>query len=98
MIKENDYNVVLIVCDTLRADRLGCYGYFRNTSPTIDKLASEGVLFEDFHTTGFSTGNTFTCIFTGLPGIKHKFYATPASAFNLTRLSTKIREIAQLRA
>ena len=38
-------NVVLFVIDTLRADHLGCYGYFRDTSPTIDKLASEGVRF-----------------------------------------------------
>ncbi len=40
-------NVVLIVVDTLRSDRLGCYGYPRATSPEIDELAKEGVLFED---------------------------------------------------
>lgn len=38
-------NVVLIVVDTLRADRLGCYGYERPTSPVIDALASEGAVF-----------------------------------------------------
>ena len=32
-------NVLLIVIDTLRADRLGCYGYHKNTSPNIDELA-----------------------------------------------------------
>jgi arylsulfatase A-like enzyme len=36
-------NVVLIVVDTLRADRLGCYGYPRATSPAIDALAARGV-------------------------------------------------------
>jgi len=40
-------NVVVIVIDTLRADHLGAYGYPRPTSPTIDRLAAEGVLFED---------------------------------------------------
>jgi choline-sulfatase len=40
-----DQNVILISIDTLRADHLGCYGYSRDTSPTIDKLALEGVLF-----------------------------------------------------
>ena len=40
-------DVVLVLVDTLRADRLGCYGYPRPTSPTIDALASEGALFED---------------------------------------------------
>jgi arylsulfatase A-like enzyme len=38
-------NIILITIDALRADHLGCYGYARNTSPNIDKLAKEGVLF-----------------------------------------------------
>jgi len=38
-------NVLLISVDTLRADRLGCYGYARPTSPNIDGLAAEGVRF-----------------------------------------------------
>jgi len=40
-----DCNVILITVDALRPDHLGCYGYERNTSPNIDKLAKEGVLF-----------------------------------------------------
>ncbi len=40
-------DIVLIVIDTLRADRLSCYGYPRPTSPFIDELAAEGALFED---------------------------------------------------
>lgn len=39
-------NVVLYLIDTLRADRLGCYGYARPTTPNIDALAREAVLFE----------------------------------------------------
>ncbi len=39
-------NVILISVDTLRADHLGCYGYERPTSPSIDLLASRGVRFE----------------------------------------------------
>jgi hypothetical protein len=38
-------SVLLISVDTLRADRLGCYGYARPTSPRIDGLAAEGVRF-----------------------------------------------------
>ncbi|MCZ6598713.1 MAG: sulfatase [Planctomycetota bacterium] len=38
-------NLILISIDTLRADRLGCYGYERDTSPAIDALAERGVLF-----------------------------------------------------
>lgn len=40
-------DVVVILVDTLRSDRLGCYGYPRPTSPVIDSLAEGGVLFED---------------------------------------------------
>lgn len=38
-------NVIYIMVDTLRADHLGCYGYARNTSPNIDKLAGESTRF-----------------------------------------------------
>ena len=34
-------NLIWIVADTLRADRLSCYGYFRRTSPTIDELSQD---------------------------------------------------------
>jgi arylsulfatase A-like enzyme len=40
-------NIVLISIDTLRSDRLGAYGYARKTSPTLDSLAEEGVVFEN---------------------------------------------------
>jgi arylsulfatase A-like enzyme len=40
-------NVLLIVIDTLRADHLSAYGYARSTSPNLDRLAREGVLFEN---------------------------------------------------
>lgn len=39
-------NVVLISIDTLRADHLSAYGYRRETSPALDRLARGGVLFE----------------------------------------------------
>jgi len=67
-------NILLIVCDTLRFDHLGCYSYFRDTSPNIDCLAEEGVIFEDFYTAGAPTGPAFTCIYTGLHAIHHKYY------------------------
>jgi len=45
-IQQGRPNVILISLDTLRGDRLGCNGYRRDTTPFIDKLASEeGVVF-----------------------------------------------------
>jgi arylsulfatase A-like enzyme len=42
----NDVNVLFILVDTLRAERLGCYGYPRDTSPLLDRLAASGVRFD----------------------------------------------------
>jgi len=39
-------NVIFFMVDALRPDKLGCYGYGKNTSPNIDLLAKQGVLCE----------------------------------------------------
>src|SRR5262245_25862161 len=38
-------NLILITVDTLRADRLGCYGYSRIRTPHVDALATQGARF-----------------------------------------------------
>src|SRR3989441_5862263 len=58
-------NVLLITIDTLRADRLGCYGYTRATSPHIDRLAARGALFERAYTTLPRTTQSIASILTG---------------------------------
>src|SRR5699024_5026641 len=57
--------VIMISLDTLRADRLGCYGHPFPTSPYIDKIASEGVLFENAFASDIPTEVAHTNIFTG---------------------------------
>lgn len=61
--------VILLVIDTLRADHLGCYDYHRETSPNIDRLAREGILFENAYPSDVPTQPSFTSMFTGLRGI-----------------------------
>jgi arylsulfatase A-like enzyme len=59
-------NVVLIVMDTLRADRLECYGYQRPTSPRLNALAERGTLFEQAYGTSSWTWPSTASILTGL--------------------------------
>ncbi|MHA1711770.1 MAG: sulfatase family protein [Candidatus Freyarchaeota archaeon] len=89
-------NCMLIVVDTLRADHLGCYGYFRDTSPNIDRLAREGVLFKDMHATAIATGPGFTSIITGLSPIHHHFYLTPFNIPNLIDFDDSIPTLPEL--
>ena len=46
---EQSVRIVFFDLDTLRPDHLGCYGYFRNTSPNIDSIAREGVIFNRYY-------------------------------------------------
>ncbi|MAE65143.1 MAG: hypothetical protein CMJ18_12805 [Phycisphaeraceae bacterium] len=64
-------NVVLVVIDTLRSDHLGCYGYERGTSPFIDELAAEGVLFEHCYSAASWTFPACMSILSGLLPIVH---------------------------
>ena len=67
-------NLLLISIDTLRADRLGCYGYGRDTSPHIDVLAKEGVLFENAFSSSPKTTPSHMSIMTGLYPRVHNVY------------------------
>jgi len=62
-------NILLVSLDTLRASRLGCYGYSKPTSPYLDKIAGEGVLFERAYATDIPTEAAHTSIFTGKIGL-----------------------------
>jgi len=66
------WNVILISIDTLRPDHLGIYGYHRNTSPHIDALAGEGLLFENHIATGPSTLISHASILTSLYPSAHR--------------------------
>jgi len=89
-------NVVWFVLDTLRADHLGCYGYFRDTSPNLDQLAAEGTLFENSYASAIATGPGFTSLFTGLAAINHGFYLTPWNTPNAPLLDDRIPTVAEL--
>jgi len=59
-------NVILTSIDTLRADRLGTYGYERNTTPNIDEFAKQAVVFETAYAQSSWTLASHASMFTGL--------------------------------
>ena len=63
--------IILISLDTLRADHLGCYGYPRSTSPKIDKIAQEGILFRNAFSPSSHTIPSHGSLFTGKYPSKH---------------------------
>jgi len=70
-------NVVLVSVDTLRADHLSGYGYERPTSPHIDALAAESVLFENAQAASSSTAPSHMTMLTGvLPRVHGIFNGT----------------------
>lgn len=58
--------ILLLGIDTLRADHLSCYGYFRQTSPNIDAVAREGFAFTRCFSVSNCTHPGFTAILSGL--------------------------------
>jgi arylsulfatase A-like enzyme len=59
-------NIVLISIDALRSDRLGCYGYKRNTTPYIDDFAKKAIIFENALTPRPKTTPSMVSVLTGL--------------------------------
>jgi len=62
----DDLNVLFILIDTLRGERLGSYGYERDTSPTIDRLAGSGVRFARHLAQSSWTKASMASLWTGL--------------------------------
>ena len=67
-------SVIYLVIDTLRQDHLSAYGYHRRTSPNIDKLAHEGVLFSNAYTTSPFTPPATASLLTGLYPSQMQFH------------------------
>jgi arylsulfatase A-like enzyme len=64
-------NIVLFSIDTLRPDHLGSYGYERNTSPTLDRLARAGALFRQAIASSSWTLPSHASMLTGLDPVRH---------------------------
>jgi arylsulfatase A-like enzyme len=84
-------NVVLIIVDTLRDDKLGCYGYPADISPEIDEIASKGVRFKNVNAqnswTRPSIGSMLTSLYPRSIGLyKEKFDILPDKYLTLPEI------------
>lgn len=66
-------NVLIVSLDDLRADRVGAYGYTRDTTPQLDAFAREGVVFRDAITQFTSTWHSHRSLFSG----RYPFWSGP---------------------
>jgi arylsulfatase A-like enzyme len=88
---DKDYNIVLIIIDTLRPDHLGCYGYSKNTSENIDEIAKQSFIFENAFSQAGYTLASHTSIFTSLyPRSHNVFYIYK------DRLSSRVRTLPEI--
>jgi arylsulfatase A-like enzyme len=90
-------NLLVISIDTLRADRLGCYGYDRPTTPNLDALAEEAVLFEDCYANSCKTASSHMTLFTSMEPSAHKVSNFSARlGLELTQLPNNRLTLAQV--
>jgi len=82
--------ILLITIDTLRKDHLGCFGYERNTSPFIDQLAKNGILFKNAISPLPLTDPSHASIHTALHPLVHGVNQ------NSTKLPQKAETIAEV--
>jgi arylsulfatase A-like enzyme len=82
--ERGDLNVVFVLIDTLRADRLSAYGYARPTSPTLADISASGVRFERVESqsswTKCSMASLWTGIFPHRTGVVRFQHGLPDSA------------------
>jgi arylsulfatase A-like enzyme len=90
-------SLVLISIDTLRADRLGAYGYAPPTSPTLDaRLARHGTLFEDVYSQSPKTTPSHMTLFTSLYPSVHGIELWTEGSETGNRLNPAVHTLAEV--
>jgi arylsulfatase A-like enzyme/Tfp pilus assembly protein PilF len=64
-VRPSDLSLLIITLDTTRADRLGAYGWFPTATPSLDRIARDGVLFEQAAAPAPLTLPAHSSLFTG---------------------------------
>lgn len=90
-------NIVLLTYDSLRADHCGHHGYERDTTPNLDRLAEEGVSFENATSVASRTNPSMAAAFTGEPMTFREPVSNPEVArYHLKRYGTLAEKLSEL--
>ncbi|MFT5285436.1 MAG: arylsulfatase A-like enzyme [Planctomycetota bacterium] len=89
-------DILLISLDTLRSDHLSSYGYRRETSPFLDKLASEGARFAEAHSSASNTAPSHMSLLTGLDPLAHGIRPVGGAREKVTGLSPRSPILAEI--
>ena len=71
-MSEENMNLLILGVDSLRADHMSCYGYHRLTTPHMDEIAREGVVFENAFSPHIPTTPGYTTMLSGLDVMSHQ--------------------------
>lgn len=85
-------DVILIVIDTMRADRLGCYGYPGQVSPNIDGFAAESVVFENALSHAADTRFSCAAMMSGFLPHETRILERPDLPYEVTTLSERLQD------
>lgn len=86
-------DIILLILDTLRADRLSCYGYPLETSPHLDALAAESTFFRHAVSAAHWTVPSHTSMFTGLYPSRHMtLHASSKVPASIPTLAERLRD------
>jgi len=90
-------NIVLLTYDSLRADHCGHHGYERPTTPNLDDIAEEGVVFENAVSVASRTNPSMAATFTGEPMSFEGPVSNPAvSRYHLERYGTLAEQLSEM--
>ena len=91
-------NILLITLAATRADHLGCYGYFRTTSPNIDAIADSGIVYTSAYSTSSWTLPAHASLFTGMFPTSHGARYDAQGPLLLSRAVAVPEKFGELRA
>lgn len=92
-LKYRDYNLVFVSFDALQAAHVGCLGYHRNVTPTLDRLAQRGCVFTNVQSVASWTVPSSMSWFTGVYPTEHQLTNKFATFTDEERTPSRLQDL-----